>query len=523
MRPWWRLRLDIRIAAIALAAGPMAAPAWSQSGRNPARAGRPVAPQIAEPVGTPIRGVSTRSTSDPALRRVQDVAAPPLPDASAPLTAPVDLGVPAADRPIGGGEPTIETAATEAAEAPAADEPIKVWDQIGFEELPFKIYGWSQNSYTQNLNGYGNGINAGVTPNFKANNWMGNQLAYIIMEDPLELDDTINFGWRVDNLFGHDWAFNYEQGFLNEAFNLGELGYDLAQVYGEVHLPWFTEGGLDIKGGRFYTLAGYEQVPAIARPLLSVPYMFVFGQPFTHVGALTTLHLTDKINLYNGAINGWDRWFNENYKWGYIGGFSWTGNEDRTTFAFTAVWGPNQFPRQLPASQQIYPTGYINIPQLAGLPNPGYGANDRTLFTSVLTHKWSDKLTQVLETDQGWERNVPGLASGGRNGAAKSQQWFSFGNWFLYQMTPKLTAVWRSEVFWDMQGGRTSMVALVGGQPEFAGDRFYEMTLGLIYKPCPNLWIRPECRFDWTQYHPYFDGGTRDSQTTLAVDAILLF
>jgi hypothetical protein len=450
---------------------------------------------------------------------------PQLPAPSLPsATAVPDLSVPAADRPIGGGEPTTETAATEAAEESAADEPKRLQDLLGFEDSPIKIYGWSQNSYTQNLNGFGNGINFGVTPNFKANNWMGNQLGYIIFEDPLELDDTINLGWRADNLFGHDWLFNYEQGFLNGAFGVGDLGYDLAQIYGEIHLPWFTEGGFDIKGGRFYTIAGYEQVPAIARPLLSVPYMFVFGQPFTHVGALTTLHLTDKINLYNGAINGWDRWVNENYKWGYIGGFTWTGNEDKTTLAFTCVWGPNQFPRFLPANQQIFPTGYVNIPTLAGQVNPGYERNDRTLFTTVLTHKWDDKLTQVLETDQGWERSVPGLASAGQNGAAESAQWQSFGNWFLYQITPKLTGVWRSEVFWDQQGGRTGLIGVVGGgQPDFQGDRFYEITLGAIYKPCPNLWIRPECRFDWAQYHAPYSGGTRDDQVTLAFDVILLY
>ncbi len=88
-------------------------------------------------------------------------------------------------------------------------------------------------------------------------------------------------------------------------------GYDLSQLYGEVHLPVLTPGGIDVKGGLWYTLAGYEQVPAIARPLLSVPYMFNYGQPFRHVGVVTTWHLTDRLNLYNGTINGWDRWIDQ--------------------------------------------------------------------------------------------------------------------------------------------------------------------------------------------------------------------
>jgi hypothetical protein len=78
-------------------------------------------------------------------------------------------------------------------------------------------------------------------------------------------------------------------------------------------------------------------------------------------------------------------------------------------------------------------------------------------------------------------------------------------------------------VFWDTTGVRTSLLGLVGRQTEYLGDRFYEMTLGAIYKPCPNLWIRPEARYDWAQYHSPYSGGTRDSQATLAFDVIVLF
>ena len=292
-----------------------------------------------------------------------------------------------------------------------------------------------------------------------------------------------------------------------------------AQLYGEMHLPFLTKGGLDVKGGRWYTLAGYEVVPATGRPLLSVPYMFNYGQPFTHVGVVTTLHVTDKINLYNGAINGWDRWIDQRFLWGYIGGFSWTSKDEKTSLAFTTVWGPNQFPSQLPANQPIYPTGYVNVPSIAGLNNPGYHRNDRTLFTTVLTHKWSDKLTEVMETDQGMERAIPGLGAPKVNGVPINgtpnyDTWYSFGNWFLYSFNDKIMGVWRSEVFWDTNGARTG---------KLVGDRYYEQTIGAQIKPHDWLWIRPEARYDWSQYHPAYSNDTRKSQLTLAVDVIFLF
>ncbi|MHB1556095.1 MAG: outer membrane beta-barrel protein [Isosphaeraceae bacterium] len=468
-----------------------------------------------EPEARPVIPPPRRFAPDPAVVRTQQAGggattpAPPAPTSD--VTTP-DLTVPADERGLGGGEPTEVVAEEEAAAEPSPVPLTLLMKTLQMRDSPVKVYGWIQNSYTGNANGRGNGLNFGVEPNFKADQWMGNQY-YLVFENPLEQNDTVNFGFRVDNMFGNDWQFNYNQGLFNRAFPPGQFaGYDLSQLYGEVHLPILTPGGLDVKGGLWYTLAGYEQVPAVARPLLSVPYMFNYGQPFRHFGVLTTLHLTPRLNLYNGPINGWDRWIDQNYKWGYIGGFSWTSRDSRANLAFTCVWGPNQFPRFLPGNQPLYPTGYVNIPSLAGRPNPGYAGNDRTLFTTVFTYKWTEKLTQVIESDQGWELNVPGLASNGKNGASRTAEWFSIGNWFLYQLHPKVTGVWRSEIFWDPTGDRT-------GYP----DTYHEVTLGLIYKPWDPVWIRPEVRYDWASTGAPYSNDTRSSQLTLAVDVIFRF
>ena len=79
-------------------------------------------------------------------------------------------------------------------------------------------------------------------------------------------------------------------------------------------------------------------------------------------------------------------------------------------------------------------------------------------------------------------------------------------------MTPKVMGTWRSEVFRDNNG-------LVTGD----ADNLYEMTVGLLYKPRDWLWIRPEARYDWAQYHHPFSDGTRDSRLTLAIGVTVLF
>ncbi|MFO0954464.1 MAG: outer membrane beta-barrel protein, partial [Isosphaeraceae bacterium] len=484
----------------------------------------------AQPPAWPSNGLRRVAYQEPA----PPTPAPTLPDAapappvapgggggfqgSEPLRSNTDLSLPASEREGLGGEPTEATAASEAAKegegegegekAPEKDPTKLLMNALGLEESPVKIYGWIQNSFTGNANGTPkNRLNFGVNPNFLANSWMGNQY-YLILENPLEQGDKVNFGFRVDNLFGNDWQFNHAYGLLNTVAKPNHFnGYDPAQIYGEVHLPpVLSKGGTDIKGGRFYTILGYEVVPATGRPLLSVPYMFNYGQPFTHFGALATTHVTDRVNWYNGAVNGWDRWINENYKWNYLGGVNWTSKSGKANLAVSYIFGPNQFPNFLPANTVIVPTGTTPPPYLAGRRNPGYGSNWRTTFTTVLSYKWTDTFVQVLETDQSIEKNIPNLGVGGTPNDAT---WYSFGNWFLWQFYKKddrdvMTAVWRSEVFRDNNGARTGFA-----------DNFYEMTLGLIWKPKPYLWVRPEARYDWAQFTRPYNDGTRNSQLTL--------
>ncbi len=57
-----------------------------------------------------------------------------------------------------------------------------------------------------------------MNPNSLADSWMGNQY-YIIVENVLEQTDTVNFGFRMDNLFGNEWQFNFNEGLFNRDFH----------------------------------------------------------------------------------------------------------------------------------------------------------------------------------------------------------------------------------------------------------------------------------------------------------------
>ena len=351
-------------------------------------------------------------------------------------------------------------------------------------------------------------MNFGVYPNHLANRWQGNQY-YFITENPIESNDRVNLGFRVDLLFGNDWQFTKDYGLFDRAFSPNSFaGIDLPQIYGAVHLPWLTRGGIDFQGGRWYSPAGYEGVQAVKRPLLSVPYTLNFT-PFTFFGLLGTLHLTDQVNILSGTVNGWDRWIDQNYKWSYLGGLSWTSKDTKTTFASVFVIGPDQLPRFAAANTPFSPTGVTPPPFLAGRRNLAYGSNNRLYWSTVLTRQWGAKLTEALQADQVIDFNTPDF---GQDGTPQNTEWYSLVHWFLYEFHPKVLGVWRAEVFRDNNGAATGV----------AGT-FSEMTLGLKLTPRPWLWIRPEARYDWARNtHPYSDD-TRSSQLTLAVDMIVLF
>lgn len=386
---------------------------------------------------------------------------------------------------------------------------------LGLEDSPVKVSGWIQNSYTGNMNGVPrNGTNFGVYPNHLADRWQGNQY-YLIFENPLEPSDRVNLGFRYDVLFGNDWQFTKSYGLFDRAFRTNAFaGVDFPQIYGEIHLPILTRSGVDVRGGRWYSPAGFEGVQAPKRPLLSVPYTLNFT-PFTFFGVLGTLHLLDdnRADLYAGTVNGWDRWIDRSYRWGFLAGYSLKSRSKKTTLAMFCQIGPGQLPSFPPANSPFLPTGVTPAPFLAGRRNLGYASNPRSYFSTVLTHQWTDRLTEAIQSDQVFDQNAPGFGPGGTQ---QSTSWYSLAHWLLFGFDDdleqaRLTGVWRFEAFRDSNGVATG----------FTGS-YFETSLGLIIKPRPWLWIRPEARYDWSTAQPFSDG-TRHSQAILDFDIIVLF
>jgi hypothetical protein len=409
--------------------------------------------------------------------------------------------------------PSGEAAEAQGTQIPAgapALTPLYLNRALHLEDSPIRFYGFIQNSFNGDTNGLPrNRENFSIFPDRLSDQWMGNQY-YLVMDDPLEGSDVFNVGFRVDFLFGNDWLVTKAYGLFDNAFPINHFpGIDLPQVYAEAHLPVLTPGGLDLRAGRFFSLTGFESPPAVARPLMSMAYSLPYT-PFTFFGAIGTLHVNDRLNFVAGTIDGYDRWPNKPYKWGLLSALTWTSRDQKLNVVLGGADAYNQLPRFPPADATFVPGGIPPPPFLSGRRNPFYNRSGRGYVVGVLTYKWTDKLTEAIQTDHVFDQITLGFSP--TPYVPHSAAYYLFAHWFLYNFTEKVTGVWRTEILWDPYGLATGNA-----------DTLHEMTLGLNIRPKPWLWVRPEARYDWAQFtHPYNDG-TRNSQFTIGFDVIVLF
>ena len=299
--------------------------------------------------------------------------------------------------PLPGPSPSEATAAPPPS-APAPT-PLLLNGALGLQDRQVRVYGWIENS----INGDTSGIprnreNFTIYPNRLSDQWMGNQY-YLVIDNPLEQNDMVNFGFRFDMLFGNDWQVTKDYGLFDRAFPINHFaGLDLPQVFGEVHLPILTPRGLDLRAGRFYSLTGFESAMAVSRPLMSMQYALPYT-PFTFFGVIGSLHLSDRLNLVLGTVDGYDRWPNEPYKWGFVGSLTWTSRDQKLNIVIGGADAYDQLPRFAPLGAPYVPEGVPSPPFLAGRRNPFYNRSKRGYISGVLTYKWSDKLTEAVQTD----------------------------------------------------------------------------------------------------------------------------
>lgn len=345
--------------------------------------------------------------------------------------------------------------------------------------------GWLNLGVTFNASGHRDGFNGPVTFTDRANTLQLNQL-YLSLERAINFSaESWAIGGRIDFLFGTDALFAQTHGSVkgrwdNDLSLTGDYGLALPQTYLEVRIPF--RQGVNIKLGHFYAMTGAESVMAPDNFFASHTYMMQFGEPFTHTGLLATYPLTADVTLNIGTatgseVGGWDGAFDGRLDlWAFLGGLTYTNTDGSTSTSLNALQGESRN------------EGNVN------------------LYSLVVHHDLIERWHYTLQQDYGWSDGVSGSGSA---------EWYGMAHYLSFDLIDSLAMGIRAEWFRDDEGNRvTASYRAAFAEPDRplndsvyppAGHGFYDLSVGLRWKPVNWITIRPGIRYDWTDQGPLFD------------------
>ena len=392
----------------------------------------------------------------------------PDPSAALPIAAPAERSPCdfCGDWRCDGSCPRARRAATYGGsdgEPDEAEKPSRLFDPPALRSRGISLYGWVDQGFTFNASNPADRFNGPVAYNDRSDEYQLNQFYVVIERTTSTEKQDWDLGGRVDLLYGTDSRFAVARG-LETTWNTGQRFYGLAlpQMYGDVAFRDWV-----IRFGHFYTIRGNEVVPAPDNFFYSHSYSFLYAEPITHTGMLAKWQLNDRFSLSGGLIEGWDQWVSANQKLGFLGGANWTSESKWTSVAWAI--------------------------SLCNQQDPGI-ASTRTLSTLVVSQKLDEKWKYTFQNDYGYETNIAG------GGAAAS--WYSFVNYLVYDVTDSWSLGARYEWLSDRDGTRVRGLGmedgLLKGIPLGASpSQWQEISIGVNYKPGPNLLVRSELRWDW--------------------------
>jgi hypothetical protein len=377
----------------------------------------------------------------------------------------------------------------------AVCEPFRVFCQ---KDRGVNVYGWLAGGIMGNQAAAPSSFNGPVT--FADRDDGQFNQAYGVIERTI---DTGGYGWdlggRIDVLYGSDYIFTQAIGLElrpdgSPHWNANrDYGLALPQAYAEIGY-----NDLSVKLGHFYTVLGYEVVPATGNFFYSHAYTMQYGEPFTHTGVLATWAASENLSLIGGFVNGWDAFDREVDTGAGLAGFAWAGDRG-INLAFNLLMSPNE-------------------PTLVGT------LTNRNVYSVVLSWDLNDQWQYVLQHDLGWQQGAD--PSRDFTGWA---EWYGVNQYLFYTINECWKAGARIEWFRDDDGVRVGGLRPGNPMPAagFVGN-FYALTLGINWTPTSNLIVRPEVRYDWFDGdslagpRPY-DDGDRDDQFLYGLDVILLW
>ncbi|MDO5309130.1 MAG: outer membrane beta-barrel protein [Planctomycetia bacterium] len=294
----------------------------------------------------------------------------------------------------------------------------------------------------------------------------------------------LDWGYRVDALFGTTLAQSTGDGGFDAKWGVSGDGYGASIYQGYAQVGY---GMLSAKIGKFATIVGYEPVDNSLCPVNTHTYMFGH-EPCTHTGGLFTFAPSEQLSLDVGLVSGVDCSFdNRRGDTGFLFGATLQLAEN---FKIAYAGNLNQVHSKLGEDRASLSYGYYDLGGVS------IGDQNEYLQSVTVEAQFTDKLGYAFQTNYGT------MEDRATNTHRYTQ--LGFANYLTYQVTDQLMAVARYEYFTheldDEQFGRA-------GDDKIEG-KIHDVTLGLVYRPTPNLFIRPDVRYDWVDQNGKDDGFT---------------
>jgi putative OmpL-like beta-barrel porin-2 len=267
--------------------------------------------------------------------------------------------------------------------------------------------------------------------------------------------------------------------------------FDLQEAYASYQIP--IGSGLTLKAGKFVTLLGYEVIESPNNLNFSRSFMFAFGIPLTHVGALLSYQPLSWFSITFGTVVGWDVARDNNSTMSYTGQFGFTPMKDLT----------------------------VNLNWITGAEQPHNNGDPRTMLDWVVNYTGIKNLTLGLNVDYAWEYDEAYLTASGTRGNSNAS-WWGWAGYAAYDWTEALRTALRLEYMKDAEGVRTQL------SPPGTKLDLWEVTATVQYKIWKGLVGRVEYRHDSASQKVFAIRApgyvpTGKSQDTISFDLYYLF
>ncbi|MFM8892988.1 MAG: outer membrane beta-barrel protein [Planctomycetia bacterium] len=200
------------------------------------------------------------------------------------------------------------------------------------------VYGWLDGGFVGNFGVPASKFNGPYNAVDRANEPMMNQV-YLVAERTLPTDGSAGIGARADLLYGEDFPLAMSLGWETnpgpQDWNSGEYyGLAIPQLYAEV-----GSQDLSLKLGHFYTIVGYEGVPAVGNFFYFKSYSYQFAGPFTHWGGLVNWKASENVEFDGGLVNGWNGLASPQSNVNFLGRARIKNDDDTRATSFAVVTG----------------------------------------------------------------------------------------------------------------------------------------------------------------------------------------